>query len=117
MEAPSHPTRIRRMSEARIRQIKASGPLLGASLVQIAKQCGRAGCHCQSGTKHQGTYLTFKDKGKTRTVYVPVDLREEVAQWIKEHRRLKRLMQELSALTLARVRTHVTARRRQAGRS
>lgn len=117
MNVPRHPTQIRRMSETRIKQLKAAGPVLGASLVQIAKHCGRAGCHCQRGQKHQGSYLTFKEQGKTRTVYVPLELREEVARWIAEHRRLKHLMQELSALTVARVRTHVTARRRQAGRS
>lgn len=117
MNVPSHPTQIRHMSESRIQQLKADRPVLGASLVQIAKQCGRAGCHCQTGTKHLGTYVTFKEKGKTRTVYVPLELREEVAGWIQEHHRLKRLMQELSALSVARVRTHVTARRRRAGRS
>ena len=117
MRVPRHPTQIRRMSEARIKQLRATGPVLGASLVRIAKHCGRAGCHCQSGQKHEGSYLTFKEAGKTRTVYVPVDLREEVAQWIGEHRRLKHLMQELSALTVARVHTHVKARQRRAGRS
>jgi hypothetical protein len=105
------------MSEARIRQLKATGPVLGASLVQIAKQCGRAGCHCQSGQKHVGSYLTFKEHGKTRTVYVPMELRKEVGRWLAEHRRLKQLMKELSALTVARVRTHVAARQRRAGRS
>jgi len=117
MRIPRHPTQIRRMSEARIKQLKAGGPVLGASLVQIAKQCGRSGCHCQSGEKHVGTYLTFKEQGKTRTVYVPLELREEVAQWIAEHHRLKQLMQELSALSVTRVRTHVATRRRRAGRS
>ena len=117
MRIPRHPTQVRHMSEARIKQLKAGGPVLGASLVQIAKQCGRSGCHCQHGEKHVGTYLTFKEQGKTRTVYVPLELRKEVARWIAEHRRLKQVMQELSALSVARVRTHVTNRERRAGRS
>jgi hypothetical protein len=117
MKTPQHPTLIRRMSESRVRQLRAHGPLLAASLVTIAKHCGRAGCHCQRGEKHRGQYLTYKEEGKTRTVYVPLDLIEEVQQWIGEHRRLKHLMQELSQLTLARVRTHVVSRRRRAGRS
>ena len=117
MNLPRHATQLHRMAEARIRQLKASGPVLGASLVQIAKRCGRAGCHCRTGAKHLGTYLTFKDAGKTRTVYVPLDLRPEVEQWIREHRRLKKVMHELSALTVARIRMHVRTRRRAAGRS
>lgn len=117
MITPQHPTLIRRMSDSRVGQLQARGPALAASLVVIAKHCGRPGCHCQSGEKHRGHYLTYKEKGKTRTVYVPVDLIEEVQQWIGEHRRLKNLMQELSQLTVARVRTHVVSRRRKAGRS
>jgi hypothetical protein len=117
MGTPQHPTLIRRMSESRVRQLQARGPVLAASLVTIAKHCGRAGCHCQHGEKHRGQYLTYKQEGQTRTVYVPVDLVEEVNQWIEEHRRIKTLMRELSALSVARVRTHVRNRRQRAGRS
>ena len=90
---------------------------MAASLVTIAKHCGRPGCHCQRGEKHRGQYLTYKEKGKTRTVYVPVDLVEEVKRWIAEHRRIKTLIQELSALSVAEVRTHVRSRQLRAGRS
>jgi len=117
METPQHPTLIRRMSEGRVRQLQARGPVLAASLVTIAKHCGRPGCHCQRGEKHRGQYLTYKEKGKTRTVYVPVDLVEEVKRWIAEHRRIKTLIQELSALSVAEVRTHVRSRQLRAGRS
>ena len=117
MRIPRHSTQLRQMSEACIKRLKAVGPVLGASLVRIARQCGRSGCHCQRGEKHVGTYLTFKEQGKTRTVYVPLELREEVARWIAEHRRLKQVMKDLSALSVARVRTHVQTQRRRAGRS
>ena len=117
METPQHPTLILRMSESRVRQLQAHGPVLAASLVTIAKHCGRPGCHCQRGEKHRGQYLTYKEKGQTRTVYVPVDLVEEVKRWIEDHRRIKTLLRELSALSVARVRTHVRSRRRRAGRS
>ena len=117
MQTPRHPTLIRRMAESRVRQLQARGPVLAASLVTIAKQCGRLGCHCQRGEKHRGQYLTYKDKGQTQTVYVPVDLVEEVKRWIKEHRRIKTLIRELSALSVARVRTHVRSRQQRAGRS
>ena len=54
--------------------------------------------------------------GKTRTVYVPVDLTKEVRAWIDEYRRLKCLIQEISQLTLALVRSHVRERKRRQGR-
>jgi hypothetical protein len=117
MEVPKHHTLVRRMLDARVKKLAATGPVLAASLVKIKKHCGRPGCHCQRGEKHVGHYLTYKEKGKTRTVYVPLDLLEEVKAWIAEHRRLRRLTQEISQLAIARVRGHVTARRRKAGRS
>jgi hypothetical protein len=117
MRVPKHPTLIASMTSARIKRLKATGPVLAASLVTIKKHCGRAGCHCQRGEKHIGHYLTYKEKGKTHTVYVPLDLLGEVKAWIAEHRRLRRLAREISQLSIARVRGHVTARRRRAGRS
>ena len=112
----THPTLLRQRLTARIRQLAARGPVLAASLVQIARRCGRPGCHCTQGTLHVGHYLTYKVAGKTRTVYVPVDLVEEVRGWIAEHRRLRELTREISELALAQIRGHVTARKRQAGR-
>lgn len=117
MKIPKHPTLIKRMIDARVKKLDATGPVLAASLVKIKKHCGRPGCHCQRGEKHVGNYVTYKEKGKTRTVYVPLDLLEEVKAWIAEHRRVKRLSQEISQLSIARIRGHVTARRRKAGRS
>ena len=117
MRIPKHPTLIRRLCEARVKQLKAMGPVLAASLVVIRKQCGRPGCRCQRGQKHPGNYLTYKEKGKTRTVYVPLGLIKEIKGWIEQHRRLKRLSQEISQLAIAQVRTHVKARKRRAGRS
>ena len=117
MKIPKHPTLIRRMCGARVKRLKARGPVLAASLVKIAKHCGRAGCRCQRGEKHVGNYLTFKIAGKTQTVYVPLDLVDEVKKWIEEHRRLKELVREISQLTVAMVRTHVKTRKRRAGRS
>jgi len=117
MRVPQHPTLLRRMLQGRVRSLTARGPVLTASLVRIAKHCGHKGCHCQKGQKHVGNYLTFKVAGKTRTVYVPLDLVAEVREWIAEGRRLKVLMRESSVLAVALVASHVAERRRKAGRS
>ena len=114
---PRHPTLIRRHLQARLKEFRAQGPLLAASLVLVHRRCGRAGCHCQEGQGHPTYYLTCKQEGKTRTVYVPQDLLKEVQSWIREHQRLKQLSLHISQLALAQVQTHVTERRRKAGRS
>ena|SRR5436309_1909537 len=114
---PKHPTLIRRHLEARLKEFQPQGPVLAASLVLVLRRCGRSGCHCQKGEGHPTHYLTCKQEGKTRTVYVPQDLLKEVQSWIREHQRLKKLGQHISQLALAQVQTHVTDRRRKAGRS
>lgn len=117
MKIPKSPTLIQRFLLARLKQTQARGPVLAASLVTIHRRCGRPGCHCAKGSGHPAFYLTRKDLGKTKTVYVPQDLMEDVQSWIQEHQRLKTLLQEISQLALARVQTHVRHRRLKAGRS
>ena len=104
------------MIHSRVRQLQAQSPLVAASLVQISKHCGREGCHCQTGDKHVGHYLTFKVAGKTKTVYVPQDLVEEVGTWVKEHKRLRKLVQEISRLAVERIQGHVRDKNRRRGR-
>jgi hypothetical protein len=116
-KVPKHPTLIARHLQARLKEFHARGPLLAATLVLVQRRCGRKGCHCLKGPRHPTHYLTFKEKGKTRSVYVPQDLLPEVQTWIQEHRRLKTLAQQITRLALAKVRTHVRDRRRKAGRS
>jgi len=118
MNIPKHPTLIRRSIASRLKQLAGKEPALAASLVQYRKNCGRASCHClNGGALHVGQHVTFKVKGKSRSVYVPTDLIKDVRSWIEEHRRLKRLLQEINELTLALIRGHVEQRQRLRGRS
>src|SRR5947209_7149324 len=117
MRIPSHPTQIRRMLDHRLKQLAPTGPLLAASLAQVNKRCGRPSCRCHhGGPLHQAHHLTLKVGGKTRTVYVPQDLLEEVQEWVAEYQRLKALMAEVSQLTLALVKGHVQQQKRKKGR-
>lgn len=98
-------------------QLQAQGPVLVASLVAVRRTCGKPSCRCARGHKHPGHYLTWKEQGKTRSAYVPQALLPQVQQWQNEYRRLKRLLGEISQLSLALVKTHTTRPRRRAGRS
>src|SRR3712207_6968051 len=49
-------------------------------------RCGRPSCRCHhGGPLHTGPHLTFKEAGKTRSVYVPKQLLPEVRTWLAEH--------------------------------
>ena len=101
MKPPRHPTRLRRMLDARVRQLAARCPPLAASL-----------CQNLAG----GWQVTLKHRGKTRTVYVPADLKEEVETSILEHRRIRLLLAEITQLQLELIRGHRTWRQRRDGR-
>jgi hypothetical protein len=116
MRIPDHPTEIRRLLDARRARLAPGQPVLAATLTQVRKRCGQPTCHCYHGQPHLAWHLTYKVKGKTRTVYVPHDLLDEVRAWIAEHQRLKTLLDEIHQLTVALIRTHTRHQRRKAGR-
>jgi hypothetical protein len=45
--------------------------------------------------------LTVSVKSKTHTVYVPKNMVEEVKEWIRNYRRMQRIIKEVSKLSMA----------------
>jgi len=97
--------------EARIRELASVGPLLQGSLAEIGVTCGNPNCRCARGEKHRSHILTRKVNGRTRSLYIPVDLVEDVRAWAGEHRRVKKLLKEISELSEKIIRAHVGTRR------
>lgn len=90
------------------------GPFMDGSLVLIARTCGNsAHCRCSRGHKHVSTYLSYAVRGKTRMVYIPVDLEDEARRWSADYRKLKDLIREIADLQKAIIRQHVQERRRR----
>jgi cytochrome c553 len=81
---------------AKIRELSQVGPVLQGSISTISVTCGNANCKCARGEKHTSNILTKKVNGKTKTVYLPVDMLEEAREWTQEYRRMKKLMKEIS---------------------
>ena len=78
----------------RIRKIK---PFVQASLNITQKRCGNPRCRCaQEGPLHEVALLTWKEERRTRTLYIPMSLRQEVERWVQEGKLLKRLVAEVS---------------------
>ncbi len=65
----------------------------------------------RQGRKQPSWQLTFKQDGKTRTVYVPVALVPEVTLWVEEFKRLKELIHKVSTQNLSIIRDHGAVRR------
>jgi len=91
----------------KLQELGQDRPLVAGSLNRIERQDA-------SGRTTVYHLLTFKEEGKTRSVYVPKDLVKEVQSWIRNHRRVKELLSEISTLSIAMIQRHVTQKRTRA---
>jgi hypothetical protein len=95
------------LEQKRLRKLQAMGqdrPLVAGSLNRVERR---------DAAGHTTAYhlLTFKEEGKTRSVYVPKDLVKEVRSWIRNHRRVKALLLEISTLSIGIIQGHVAQKR------
>jgi len=104
-------SRFEKLRQAKLKQLAQCKPLVAASLCRVNRRCGNPRCKCARGQFHTAHVLTYKVKGKTRAVHVPKDMVDEVRRWVQEHKRVKRLIREISNSSLAIIRGHVPASR------
>jgi hypothetical protein len=98
MRLPQSTSLLRRMRDARLRQLRCLGPMLGGSLVRFPH--------------HSSLYLTDKCRGKTRTLYIPLHCLQEVQQWHASFVAAKRLIAELSEIQRKLLRVEIQVSRR-----
>jgi len=60
---------------------------------------------------HRNIPEEAKQKGRTRTVYGPMDLAGEVKTWTRNYKRLKKQIRQVTRHSLALVRGHVANQR------
>lgn len=72
-------------------------PWIEGSLVSTSRLCGKKNCACHhGGSKHPVLYVTWKEKGKTVSLYIPRKLENDVRRWVQNYRKLKDLTGEVS---------------------
>jgi hypothetical protein len=95
-----------------LRQLRQAGPLIEGSIAVVARKCGSANCPCARGVvTHQAMILCKKVRGRSATTYVPKALWEQVRAWNTEHKKIKRVLKDLSAIGEQMIRNHVTDQR------
>jgi hypothetical protein len=104
-------SRFETRRDAKLRRLRELGPMVAASLCRRMVTCGNPRCKCAGGDKHESWCLTYKVKGRTRTVHVPMAMLEEVDKWVTEHKKAKTLLAQISDLGMAIIKRHVRARR------
>jgi hypothetical protein len=79
------------------RDVVQAGDFVRGSVTVLRRPCTRAGCRrCREGTRHPATYLSLKEQGRTRLIYLPRGLVTQAKAWVAEWRRLDDLLRQMS---------------------
>lgn len=83
---------------SRIHKLIGKAGLLRASLVRMKRKCGNATCRCTKGKPHESWYLYQSNKGKSRMLYVPDNLAQEVKEWVGKNKNIRQALDQLSQI-------------------
>ena len=100
--------KVHRQDEERrqlLGRVLRPGAMVGGSLYQMHRRCGKAGCRCSRGHLHGSWYLSRREEGRTRLTYIGRVVPELVAvratRYQEHQRRLARIRKidaEVSAI-------------------
>ena len=80
-----------------LRQIQNLGPWIEGTLVATSRKCGKDNCACHhDGPKHPVLFVTWKEGGKTVSLYIPRQLEAAVKEWTQNYKQLKTLIRQVS---------------------
>ena len=66
------------------------------SIITMKRVCGNPNCRCAKGQKHVSLYLSRSEGGRPKMLFIPKHYEAMVKRWIKNYRRVKELMEEIS---------------------
>lgn len=93
MKLPKSESVLKRMRDARLRELRQTGFVIAGSLVKFQG--------------HSSMYLTDKADARTRTLYIPLARLKEVKKWNKNHKKARIALQELSEIQRAILRLEI----------
>lgn len=82
---------------AGLQQMRQLGPWVEGTLVATARRCGKKNCACHhDGPKHPVLFLTWKESGRTVSLYIPRALEADVRIWAENYNKLNELIRRAS---------------------
>jgi hypothetical protein len=72
------------------------GPLRKGSFVTLHRKCGKPTCHCAQGEGHPADYLSTRQNGRTRLVYIAAEIRDKVAKQADCYRQFRKQRAKLA---------------------
>ena len=92
---------LRKLRRRIARGLARDGRLLKGSLTETYRTCGNPRCKCARGEKH-GPYLyvSVYEKGRTRLIYVPKQMEQEVREWVANVRELEEDLRRITQVNV-----------------
>ena len=81
-----------------LRALKQRGPLIRGNVYTLRRKCGKAGCRCQEGHRHESWVLSVPEKGKKRMQVIPQGRRTQWQAMAERYRRFRRARARLVKL-------------------
>lgn len=79
-----------------LRQLEKLWPAIKGSLAEVRKPCIRPNCPaCARGDKHRAYILSFTDKGRRRSMYVPSQMVAQLQLALRNGRALEEFLYQL----------------------
>ncbi len=69
--------KLKRRRKTLEKRMRALGPLMRGSVVELAMKCGNRNCRCARGEKHKKTHFSISMKGKTKMMYLELQMHGE----------------------------------------
>ena len=84
-----------------LRKMAEAGPFIMATPTYLKVRCGNIDCKCakRKQDRHEKLHLSCTDASGDGTAYVPVDLREEVLEWVENYWKVKEYMKQMTAIS------------------
>jgi hypothetical protein len=90
-----------RAARSRLQKLLGAGqPLARASLVTMARVCGKKNCHCALGQKHVSLYLSTRLGKARKMLYVPPEFGTLARSLVENARAAEDLLEEMSQASL-----------------
>ena len=91
-----------RQARSRLTRLVHESPFLCGSLVTLSRRCGKPGCKCVRGERHQSLALAVRVGRARKMLHVPKEHEEQITRWVQNYREIKDLMDHVSAANLQR---------------
>lgn len=81
-------------------KMRKLGSMMQGSVIYRRMKCGKPNCRCTRGEPHMYLVVTYKEKGKSKMVYVDKSLEAEALVLSANHKKYKQLLKELTEVNL-----------------